>query len=116
MARPRKSAVVLELSGAFDKNPQRRRYPGFDSPPLNREPDPSWPLELQKAWTRIVDSVPEGGLRQMDRITVRIAAQLEVLLDKTDMYDPLHDKLDKAMWRYRRALGLTPMYRARLYP
>lgn len=115
MGRPRTSAKVLELSGAFDKNPARRRYPGFTSPPLNREPDASWPLKLQEAWTRIVDSVPEGGLRQMDRITVKNAAQLQVLLDKTDMGSPLYDKLDKAMWRYRRHLGLTPLDRRRLF-
>lgn len=116
MARPRKSSLVLELSGAFDKNPARRRYPGLNSPPMCTEPDPSWSRELQEAFTSIAESVPEGGLRQMDRITVRNAAQLQVLLDKTDMDGPLYDRLDKAMWRYRKHLGLTPMYRARLYP
>lgn len=116
MGRPRTSAKVLELSGAFDKNPARRRFPGIYSPPLNPEPDASWPIELQDAWTRIVSSVPEGGLRRMDRLTVRTAAQLEVLLDKTDIDDPLYERLDRAMWRYRKHLGLTPLYRARLYP
>lgn len=116
MARPRTSAKVLELRGSYKKNPARRRYPGINSSALNREPDPSWPPKLQEAWTRIVESVPEGGLRRMDAINVRIAAQLQVLMDRYDIDDPMYERLDKAMWRYRRHFGLTPLYRARLYP
>lgn len=113
MGRPRTSAKVLELKGAFKKNPARRRYEGLRSPPLCPDPEPSWPLELQEAWRCIVSSAPEGVLRKSDTITVRVAAQLQVLLDRYEIDDPMYHRLDNAMWKYRKCLGLTPLARMR---
>ncbi len=113
MGRPRTSAKILELRGAFKKNPARRRYEMIRSPPLNTEPDSTWPPALQEAWTRIVESAPDGVLKQMDRQTVRIAAQLEALLDRYEIDDPMYSRLERALWRYRLHLGLTPLARMR---
>jgi len=113
MGRPRTSAKILELRGAFKKNPARRRYDLIRSPPLCTDPDPAWPQELQAAWTRICESAPDGVLRQMDKQAVRTAAQLEVLLDRHEIDDPMHARLDRALWKYRLHLGLTPLARTR---
>ncbi len=113
MGRPRTSAKILELRGAYKKNPQRRRYEALRSPPICTDPDPTWSPAMCEAWRCIVDSAPEGILRESDFYAVRTAAQLQVLLDRYDIDDPMYARLDRAMWRYRTCLGLTPLARLR---
>ena len=71
MARPRKPTAIMELVGAYRKNPQRRpqnepepRGPFPDDPPGHLPP------ELKAAWQAIVDVVPVGVLQASDIFVV----------------------------------------------
>ena len=75
MARPRKPTAVLELTGAFKKDPQRRRKnepkPGG---PIG-EPPPGFNAELKVIWRELVTAVPAGVLTISDRWLVELACR-----------------------------------------
>lgn len=74
--RPRKPSKVLELSGAFDKNPKRRRA---GEPEDNRElgdPPAYLPAEALPCWVEIAQMAIPGVLTYADRYAVEIAARL----------------------------------------
>jgi len=74
MSRPRKPSALLELSGAYRKNPSRRRPPA---------PEPAGPLgdpperlqgEARMFWYEIVNALAAGVLTCADRWCVELAA------------------------------------------
>lgn len=76
MARQRKPSNVLELRGAFKKDPQRRRKTlqvpdsPFGDPPDNFD-------ELQRqAWLEILELAPPEVLKRSDRVQVELLASL----------------------------------------
>jgi hypothetical protein len=80
MARPRKPTRLLELKGAFKKDPARGRARG-------REPVPSGPLgdppahfdrKHKACWLEIQHIAPDGVLAISDRFIVEIAVDLMV--------------------------------------
>ncbi len=76
MARPRKPSAILELNGAFDHNPQRRRpNEPKESRPLG-EPPGRLPVEIRAFWKEIESIVPAGVLKISDRWAVELAARL----------------------------------------
>jgi hypothetical protein len=76
MPQPRKPTKVLEASGAFKKNPQRKR----PNEPIVREPLGSPPdtltAEERKAWMEFAEQSPTGVLTQADRQAVESASVL----------------------------------------
>jgi len=74
MGRPRKPTPVLELTGAFKKDPQRRR----DAEPVCEGPLGDPPLtwdndeELRSIWKEIVSITPAGVLTRADRLIVEM--------------------------------------------
>lgn len=74
MGRPRKPTPVLELTGAFRKDPQRRR----DAEPVGEgplgDPPPTWDNdeELRSIWQEIVSITPSGVLTRADRLIVEM--------------------------------------------
>lgn len=77
MARNRTPSNILELRGAFDKNPQRRREePKVDSEP--GQPPEHFDDARCATWAEIVDMAPEGVLTKADRIAVEMLADLMV--------------------------------------
>ena len=79
--RPRKPSNVLEMSGAFRKNPQRRKErEGEPQPAQPIGPPPDWmPDNVQEAWRDIVRLAPGGVLGDCDRIYVEVASELLAL-------------------------------------
>jgi hypothetical protein len=76
MGRPRKSARLLELQGAFDKNPQRGRdLDPTETRPLGDPPD-RLPAKARPFWDEIARIVPAGCLRISDRWAVELASML----------------------------------------
>lgn len=66
---------MLELRGAFDKNPQRRR----EEPKVDRElgpPPEHFDEKRRNSWAEIVSHAPEGVLTRSDRIAVEMLADL----------------------------------------
>lgn len=76
MARPRKPTALLELTGAFRKDPQRWRGAAPQpTGPLGAPPDRLEPAE-KKCWLELEALVPPGILFNSDRWHVEITACL----------------------------------------
>lgn len=74
----RKPTNVLELTGAFKRNPNRARVDPPTHKPIGKPPKLG-PITFQQAWRTIVASAPPGVLRDdRDRIWVEVAAHLLV--------------------------------------
>lgn len=75
MARPRKPTNVLELTGAFKKNPQRARKDAETAGPLSSAPAHLGGAALH-AWNEIAQHAPLDVLTDSDRIALELAAHL----------------------------------------
>jgi phage terminase small subunit len=76
MARPRKPTELLELAGAFRKDPQRARPVGPKSQrPLGAPPKYFSDGETE-CWSEIIESAAAGVLTSADRFTVELLARL----------------------------------------
>jgi len=75
MARPRKPTNVLEASGAFRKDPQRRRQDAETVGPLTKAPAHLGGGVLH-AWNEISRFAPRDVLSDSDRIALEVAATL----------------------------------------
>lgn len=78
MPRARKPTQALELSGAFDKNPQRRKARAAEPVPRGElGPKVESLTALQSAcWDRIVALAPPGVLKDSDEAIVELTARL----------------------------------------
>jgi hypothetical protein len=121
MPRPPKPTALLELNGAFKKNPSRGRARA-DEPrpedPLGPPPE-DWVrraehsqkhIELLRAWEEIVGQAAFGVLTSADRDCVEMAARLKykIRFEKWTSGDAAQLKV------YLRSMGLTPEDRARV--
>ncbi len=77
MARNRTPSNILELRGAFDKNPQRRREEPKVENELGPPPD-HFDDDRKAAWAEVADMAPEGVLTKSDRLAVEMLADLLV--------------------------------------
>lgn len=73
----RKPTNVLELSGAWAKNPQRRRSDPPTRAPLGNPPKQE-AMTFAQAWKYIAKCCPDGVLTDRDRPYLEIAASLFV--------------------------------------
>jgi phage terminase small subunit len=76
MGRPRKPTALLELSGAFRENPNRRRP---NEPVDTREigdPPRRLPPKAEAFWLELTEMVAGGVLTYRDRWAVELAARL----------------------------------------
>ncbi len=107
----RKTTAVLEASGSFKKNPQRRRVdpPASDeigTPPLHFAEDES------KIWQELIDTSPKGVLKNSDRAALEIASTLlaDYRKDRASFNTARLGALQKAL----ASLGRTPVDRGRI--
>jgi len=78
MSAHRKPTNVLDLTGAFRKDPARRRVDPPTHKPIGRPPKLG-PITFQQAWTYLVKCAPRDVLRDdRDRLWVEVAAHLLV--------------------------------------
>ena len=109
MARPRKPTKMLELSGAFVKDPQRRRDPEPEpTGPIGSPPDGLTPGAV-KAWREIAKSCG-GWLTDADRPTLEVVA---VLMDKFRQGDIMGVELG-ALRSMLGELGCNPAGRSKI--
>ncbi len=111
MPRQRKPTAIMELTGAFRKDPQLRR----DNEPPSVGPFPAQPPDhladdIKAAWEEIVEVVPFGVLGGSDRFIVEVCAILVAEMRRETMNSARITQLRIALG----ALGLTPADRARL--
>lgn len=76
MPRPRKPTELLHLSGAFDKNPNRRRAIGPKSQAMLGEPPETLSPGELAIWREFVASAPANVLTSFDAYNVEIVARL----------------------------------------
>lgn len=111
MPRPRKPTNVLELKGAFKKDPQRRRMDPPTCPGLG--PPPS---HLSKAerhiWKEIESRAPEGVLTRSDRLAAEELCSLvhEIRTNRDNVITSKRTLLRS----YLAQFGMTPADRAKL--
>lgn len=110
MARPRKPTAVLELTGAFKKDPQRKR---------DAEPKPSGPLgeeplhfdeDLKAIWRELAAMVPARVLTISDRWLVELACRTMQQVRKGTALAAERNLLLSCLSR----MGLTPADRAKI--
>lgn len=112
MARPRTPTTVLELTGAYVKDPQRRRdhEPAANGPlgepPASFEADE----ELLETWYELVELVPANVLARADRWTVELACRMMRLLRKGYFKAAELNILLSCLSR----MGLTPADRSKI--
>jgi hypothetical protein len=75
MGRPRKPTAVLELTGAFRKDPQRKRTEPPTTGPLGDPPE-HFTAEQDAMWHELASVCPPGVLTRSDRCLVEIAVVL----------------------------------------
>ena len=107
----RKSTTVIEATGGFKKNPQRRRI----DPPVSDEIGlpPDYFSEYEKAiWHELVSTSPKGVLKNSDRSALEIASTLlaDYRKDRASFSPARLAALQKAL----ASLGRTPVDRGRL--
>ena len=118
--RPPKPTKVLELSGAFAKNPQRKRLRAWEvmpdgelgAPPqiwIDKASHSQESLELLCIWYELVEQAPAGILTSADRLFVELACRLmyKIRFRKSTAGD--YAQLN----RYLEQIRLTPVGRAR---
>jgi hypothetical protein len=106
----RKPTRLLEISGAFKKDPQRRR---------NHEPIPSGPLgdppgflpePVKACWRELNAMIPPGVLAVSDRWAVELAARAMANARDGSITNAERAVLSSLLGR----MGLTPVDRARI--
>lgn len=110
MARPRTPSNVLELKGAFDKNPQRRR----EEPKVDAglgEPPAYFDDGERAIWAEIETSAPEGVLSRSDRLCVEMLVPLIVRLRTRE---PMKAAERAFMLSTLTRMGCTPADRSRV--
>lgn len=111
MARPRKPTAILELNGAFDHNPARKRpNEPKQSRPLG-DPPGRLPESAVEYWHELVDMVPPGVLTRSDRWAVELAA---VTMSRFAIGDEIAASELNLLRSLLAALGLTPADRSKL--
>ncbi|MFJ2989964.1 hypothetical protein ACIPF8_19025 [Collimonas sp. NPDC087041] len=78
MARPRTPSNVLQMRGAFDKNPKRGRERDGEPEPNGEIGDPPDGMSdgAKKCWFEIVGLLAPGVLCRSDRLSLEMAAEL----------------------------------------
>lgn len=110
MARPRKPTRILELTGAFRKNPQRRKQREAEpQPPAGLGAAPADLSDAERTcWERIAAEAPEGVLTSADRSYVRSAAILMALEDAREINTKDRGQLHKLLADF----GMSPRGRS----
>lgn len=105
MPAKRKPAAVQELTGAWRKDPQRRRVEPATTGPIGAPPKQK-ALTFPDAWRYLVKCAPPGVLADRDRVWLEVAAHLLVQFraDPANMHPAKLSRLTACL----SALGLSP--------
>ena len=111
MARPRTPTNVLELSGAFKRNPQRKRQDAETSGPLGKASAHINGAVLN-AWNEIVKSAPREVLTGSDALAIEVAANLLAQFRNDPIEFPAAKlvRLEALLGKF----GMTPADRAKV--
>lgn len=111
MGRPRKPTAVLELTGAFRKNPQRKRTEPPTAGPLGDPPE-HFTAEQDAMWHELASICPPGVLMRSDRVVVEIAVVLMLQFRKQGAHMSRSDF--KQLVSVLSRMGMSPADRLRV--
>lgn len=111
MARPRTPTKVLEMRGAFKKNPNRAREDAQAAGELTDPPEHVTDSVLQ-AWREIVQYAPLGVMTDSDRLSIEVAANLlsQFRADPVEMPAAKLARLEAMLGKF----GMSPADRAKV--
>lgn len=119
MARPRTSAKVLELRGAFKKHPERRRRDAEGAGHFEKDPPAHLQADAVPAWRWIVARLPQVTLSSSDEVAVEAAsyclAGIWAIGPMAAMH-PNFGKLSAELRQWLGQLGMTPQARTKIPP
>jgi hypothetical protein len=114
MARPRKPTTVLELTGAYRKDPQRRADRANE--PESLGPIGAAPLhfseELKAIWNELVALASPGVLTVSDRLTVEVTCRMVLRVRREDSAWGSADV--NVLMRCLSLMGMTPTDRSKV--
>lgn len=117
MARPRTPSNILELHGAFRKDPQRRRKDAEGSAPFEIDPPTHLAKSVVPAWHYIVARLPKIALANCDEVAVECAATCLAgmwALGEMAALHPNFGKLSAELRQWLGQLGMTPQARTKI--
>jgi hypothetical protein len=114
VARPRKSAKVLEFTGAFDHNPQREREDLAGTGVFDTEPPKRLHKNYHAAWRHIVERLPAFTFTASDEMMVEHAARILGKMWESEQNTDLLLKLHGPLMNCLQALGLSPSSRTKM--
>jgi len=106
--RPRTPAKILELKGAFKKDPKRRRIDAAGAGPFSVQPPEHLPQDCVRAWRYVSDRLPPGVLSSSDEIAVEVTAKLLTQLWAGNLL------VAAELRQWLGKLGMTPVDRAKI--
>lgn len=119
MGRPRTSAKILELRGAFRKDPQRKRSDAEGAGPFEKDPPAEMPADVVPTWRAIVERLPKIVLTSSDEFAVEQAAYCLSGIRQLGPMAALHPgfgKLSAELRQWLIQLGMTPQARTKIAP
>jgi hypothetical protein len=119
MGRPRKPTRVLEMSGAFRKDPARGRARANEPRPTTAVGDP--PVDFLNSfsptakrhleiWRQFVEQAPEGVLTGCDRQMLANACRLQAQIERGGASAGMYSQ----MRAYLGEMGMTPASRSKV--
>lgn len=111
MARPRTPSNVLELRGAFTKNPQRRRK-GEPKPTGEIGSYSPGSIGKEDIWNELVSNCPPNVLTNSDRLALEIAVEY-LHQFRTNPFSCSSERV-KTLINLLARFGMTPSDRAKL--
>lgn len=82
MARHRTPSNILELKGAYKRNPERRNHDEPEATPFVDKPPAYFDAQHIRAWNDVIDRVPAGVLKNADYYLVVLAAAIVVEIEE----------------------------------
>lgn len=114
MARPRTSAKVLELRGAFIKDPQRQREDAEGAGPWSDDPPSHLTGQEIAAWREVVAALPKVAMSATERLGIAQMARLWATLKATPPTSSDFKKLDDSFRQWAIQMGMTLQARTKL--
>jgi hypothetical protein len=112
MPEPRKPTAILESSGAFDKNPQRRGARANEPVPSGEIGDPpkGFDKTLKSIWREFITEAPPGVLKNSDRKNLELACLVMKEIRRGTAKAADRAQLHKCLV----SMGMTPADRSRV--
>lgn len=114
MARPRTSAKILEMRGAFKDNPQRAREDLEGAGPFSEEAPEHLTENEKLAWNHLVKRLPKVSLTSSEEVLVESAARVYARYLKTPSHSEEFRRLAATLMNHLKELGMTVNARAKL--